>query len=802
MDANLNASLNDNLAEVNVLKLFDLFHPKTYSVKGQPLAINRKLHVEIKGARPNKHETLDNYNLASFYSLMIQSRISNSPIKFVGSQPEQIQERSVTRLMNSSLYVTPKIDGMRFLMVCNNTSFGFVNRDNKFFVPVKEKFISGVQNTDSTIFDTEVYFDNGILQIFIFDYLFHSKNQFIKNGGKTKEIYKSPYHERMESLEKDFGIFRSRFNSETCKIYIKKNIRYSDVFFDSSSGSIDIYDRIKSLWETEMGFDRTSGEIPNYDGVIFINGWYRYYLEGLAFGQYKWKPSDELTVDLKYNSNSTKKGELVSKNGLAWNPFESQNSQNSQKFDLTLEDGTALEDGSVYEFRIDTSRKKFVGKRQREKGANALQTLISVYDAIKTPVKLENIRRSFVSIIDGIENDDTLQSKSKSKSNITSDMLSWISTNKPKLISMCYLFVSGITFFNEPMIYDKYKDFVSDSGSKIYTDFIGQDQLKIIDIIASTTSEENIGENIGDILESIFIDPDIDINTLHTTLHNELRNVRNVSNEYKIMVEFNKKFDSGFKAETKNPENVALRNKNLSQKIIDVNHLIYKLKFIARTAPKLPDTFPKITKLLEREFISVYGKSKDVSSKQTDIYVYNFDKSKMEYTFKEIRNPPLSDTIQESYEDIFGYDINLNFYKYNRKEFINPENMFYRNPEKHFEGVINRKRFKKIYLLDYPDTPLVTIRLIKMKEFSLRKTRTGKSEWNDAPEKKSFIEIDISKDFKKTYNTVETIKSERNEGKQIRPTMKIMKSREIFVDETILMGQINTAINRILKDLF
>lgn len=148
-----------------------------------------------------------------------------------------------------------------------------------------------------------------------------------------------------------------------------------------------------------------------FDGIIFtpvdteyvFNTWNNY--KNTLF---KWKPSNEQTVDFKIKKieQSVKipsSDKIYIKAKLFFKRYDKKTSTeqyiewvpglNEPKFGLIPID-FEVEDGSVCEFTVDLENKYFIFSRKRElKGPNALLTIRSILEFIKNPVRINIIGR-------------------------------------------------------------------------------------------------------------------------------------------------------------------------------------------------------------------------------------------------------------------------------------------------------------------------------------------------------------------------------------------------------------------------
>jgi hypothetical protein len=175
------------------------------------------------------------------------------------------------------------------------------------------------------------------------------------------------------------------FIKETLQDYIVNKLRSSRYTQPDSEMTMD---KLELQYSWKMNFE--PWEIPEYDGVIFINTNYRYYLgEGFARGQYKWKPKEHLTIDLKLQKKSNKWIVV----GKAGNEITIDKKNMTSMLDTSnLKDEY---DGKVYEFLYDDSKIIIVSNekgeaKEREKGANAYKTIVNTIIAYNTHFSLED----------------------------------------------------------------------------------------------------------------------------------------------------------------------------------------------------------------------------------------------------------------------------------------------------------------------------------------------------------------------------------------------------------------------------
>ncbi len=152
---------------------------------------------------------------------------------FIGSQPIQIQRKTLPRLLDINTRITPKIDGVRYLLALDNEKFVFINRSKEFF------HYNGTLNKRkgkeiSLLVDAEVVYDDketpNKLQIFVFDLIAYQ----IGEGMIYKE-HKKPYKNRMNKLfnffteDSIFQYYNNNFQGNL-KFYYKASLTYDNVY--------------------------------------------------------------------------------------------------------------------------------------------------------------------------------------------------------------------------------------------------------------------------------------------------------------------------------------------------------------------------------------------------------------------------------------------------------------------------------------------------------------------------------------------------------------------------------------------
>lgn len=529
---------------------------------------------------------------------------------FLGSQPIQIQKSRFCRLLNINICVTPKIDGVRYLMFVDKTKMGFVNRGLQYYnlsdvkIPNKNEF--------SFLVDVEVVENEGKVYVFMFDLIYDQL------GDVRRDIHQMPYKKRHNILFGHYNEFFKKMNNENVTFFYKGYLPFS---------SIVSYEKIIEEWENLMYIKKG---MVQYDGLIFIDQWSKYFFD-VSYGQYKWKPPKDLTVDLLYSG-----GKLLD---------SSKNEYNGSTKDL--------EENKVYEFKFDPKGKLSLAKKEpREKKENSALTIDAVKNAILFPVEIEYVTKAF-------QGDYTV-------------------LDKKTLLQLVWLYCFG----RVPL--SKLKWNIGDWYEKCSEDNVSHVDkvLRMLDMAGE------LGMDITEQFEKM-------------TIGSPLRA------QCKLFIEFNVKYDSGFKKQKGKSNLVSERNRNLSNKMEDTEYLIRKLMYNNKMKPISIENKTEYWKIARNSFeCHVYNNDDTISEIITDV----------DRTEKVLLEPGVYP---------WDYGVKLCGERTSFKELPvgNPS----RKPDKH-----NLKRTKKTYSFRLERYTL--LKLIVMSE-----EKKIKEQWRTS--KKSFIEI-------------------------------------------------------------
>lgn len=309
----------------------------------------------------------------------INPTYTGTAVPFIGSQPIQLLQNNVQRLLDLSTVITPKLDGVRFTAFVKADKFILINRNGDVYEPSSEtvsETVEGFLKDYSVLLDLElVQLKDGKFVAFIFDMVFEAE---------CKKLIKT--------YEKDYNIRQFKLIQLMKSFQLPNNAQFKFMYkgyFEFHQYKNESYEDICVLWQNVF----YNGEKLAFDGVIFINPSFKYTIGTFgqpSYGQYKWKPQKMISVDLLVNKQKT----LVDKNDAKWDKINSFELDNS------------IQIGETYEFYIKGVGKDGkinlilnTDKGEREKGANSIFSLESAYDAYTNFVSYDKIRDAFGSVI-------------------------------------------------------------------------------------------------------------------------------------------------------------------------------------------------------------------------------------------------------------------------------------------------------------------------------------------------------------------------------------------------------------------
>jgi len=308
--------------------------------------------------------------------------------KFVGGMPVQLEKSSIKQLVLQPNYImTLKVDGERFLLfLASNGVIYFIDRSVNFYYIMNDSFTDRLAplNMKPFLFDGELVQHKTFYEYLIFDVLFYD----------NKPLYDKIYSQRHNACIHAEKVFLGYFKHSTKQMIVTTKIWFPVELIASTP---NIYNHV--IKETNDPRPRESK--LHADGIILQ----RYDTLYVPFGpwnkfgniQFKWKPSDQLTIDFKIK--------IVS--GTEWNLL----TKTEQPFNVNQENGDPLpatciptdaqklkyHEGEVIEFKFkptgNPNKNLFIPMRSRnEKEANSLSTIMSTMNVIGNPFTLDIIK--------------------------------------------------------------------------------------------------------------------------------------------------------------------------------------------------------------------------------------------------------------------------------------------------------------------------------------------------------------------------------------------------------------------------
>lgn len=357
--------LTEKANKVNYSKLVEKIREK-YNEKREKLNKNFEIHKNSAKTKFEKEQNKIIKNIASIKKLSESS---------IASKLKRIEILEKLKKRNDKLKKSKSLKDKFSKFVYNNKTgkiVKIVKKEVKILNETKHVAAKKIntRTSDKFLLDCEVVESNGILQVFLFDFL------LLRKRNSYQKIYKLPFFGRNDHLINLFNSVLKPLNEQMkkekipIKFYNKKYYDYNIFIKDMT------YEKLIKLNDSEMKL--SGNEKIKYDGVIFINTSYRYFLApGPARGQFKWKPKNQLTIDLK----------IVKKNKkwTALGKYDRKIEINKKDISSLL-DKSKLKDsysGKVYEFLFVNG--KFVIHEpiidRSVKGANAFFTIKGTIEA-------------------------------------------------------------------------------------------------------------------------------------------------------------------------------------------------------------------------------------------------------------------------------------------------------------------------------------------------------------------------------------------------------------------------------------
>ena len=665
-----------------------------------------------------------------------------SSVPFLGSQPIQVSKNIANHVISRDMFISPKLDGVRYNMFIDKHGLLLINRANDVF---KLPFPTKCNISGSYLFDVEI-FEN---TIFVFDVLLSLPKNIIN------KVYKKPFEKRLPTLFKLFENIKPVIDiSFGNNVFIVPKTFYRLLQFTGKD-----YDDVLDLFSSEYPL---SGKLM-FDGIIFMNPKYMYYMNPqVGYGQYKWKPLEDLTVDLEYFE-----GKFFDKKGYEWNRVKSTDISNQK-----------LENNKTYEFRVIQNGKNVAltlvtTKGPREKGPNSYLTLESVYNTASDFLKFKDISDAFnftnevsTTNLKWMNKEKSIQfaiqacgSKLVPDNKISKIVDGMIDIYKKKESYLLNYSVSKSTL-DKIKIYSKFHR-INENNLYSQIDSIIDEQLK--SNLYSTMTDGTIGDYISKLHLPDYSNQDsFKLNSI-LSLVDKLTNPKMLDVPlipkhsmvlFKTVINFMKLYEIGFRdilKKTKEGDKdfiIYQRMKNISSKNIDVKQLLFKLN-----RSKI-----KKVQYKEVEFSTLY-KTKS-GALISEIFKYDYNKSESaneQFSLKSytdsninvVNDIPLSDL-----DSIYDYNVFTSFTMESSGPILERKDIIKRNPYK--IAHLQSKRYRKVITFVY--SRYIKINIVFIKEFKNRVVRNEKGdivmdekgipklEWTKTPLRKSFIDVELNTD--------------------------------------------------------
>jgi len=309
--------------------------------------------------------------------------------EFIGGMPVQLEKDCVKEIIKQKNYVmTLKVDGERFLMfLSSNGIIYFIDRSVNFYYIMNDSFTDRLAplNVKPFLFDGELVTHKTFYEYLIFDVLFYDNISFIE------KLYNIRYDVCNHAL---MHVFNNYMKSVTKQMIITLKIWYPVSIIETVN---NIYDYIiretNKLRPKESKLEADGIILQPWDTVYVPYGpWNKY-----NNVQFKWKPSDQLTIDFKIKIISQNEWVLLTKTDQPFNI----NQIDADPIPATCIPSDAQKikyhDNEVVEFKYkktgNPNGNLFIPMRSRnEKEANGLSTIMSTLCVIRNPFTLDILK--------------------------------------------------------------------------------------------------------------------------------------------------------------------------------------------------------------------------------------------------------------------------------------------------------------------------------------------------------------------------------------------------------------------------
>jgi len=330
------------------------------------------------------------------YLTMIQSYREKMEDQFIGGMPIQLEKDCIKQLFrinpssNQLAYsMTLKVDGERFLLFVYQTTLYFIDRSTNIFYIQGTDYIKIQGAKQPFLLDGElVQHSDGSFEYLVFDCLFYPD----QSGTLRSWVYE-PFTTRFLVSKEAVGDINKNLNNTLFSCSLKKWFPITEIITQK-----DVYRYISTVTNKDRSKNTqlvSDGLIlqPNDTAYVTFREWNNY-----NNVQFKWKPSDQLTIDFKIKIYKPNEWHLYTgtdqqfmiNQGPKEDPVPAVCYPNKKQL-------TEYQDNDVVEFILspknNPQKNIFIPIRTRnEKKANSYQTIMSTLNVIQNAFNLDYIQ--------------------------------------------------------------------------------------------------------------------------------------------------------------------------------------------------------------------------------------------------------------------------------------------------------------------------------------------------------------------------------------------------------------------------
>ena len=330
------------------------------------------------------------------YLTMIQSYREKMEDQFIGGMPIQLEKDCLKQLFrinpttNQLAYsMTLKVDGERFLLFVEKSILYFIDRSTNFFYIQGDERISIPGAKQPFLLDGElIQHLDGSYEYLIFDCLFYPDKQ-----GTLKTWVYDPFTTRYLVSKEAVANINKHLNTTSFSCSLKKWFPITDIISQK-----DVYRYISTVTNKERSKNTqlvSDGLIlqPNDTAYVTFREWNTY-----NNVQFKWKPSDQLTIDFKIKFYKPSEWHLYTGTDQQFMINQGPKEDPAPAVCYpTKKQLTEYQDGDVVEFilspKSNPHKNIFIPIRTRnEKKSNSYQTIMSTLNVIQNAFNLDYLQ--------------------------------------------------------------------------------------------------------------------------------------------------------------------------------------------------------------------------------------------------------------------------------------------------------------------------------------------------------------------------------------------------------------------------